>query len=62
MRRLLGALLIAAWPASAQVAMVGAPCKITDGSCAGTFARLPLPSGCTTGSMATFLGSLTCVP
>lgn len=62
MRRLLGALLIAAWPASAQVAMVGAPCKITDGSCAGTFARLPPPSGCTTGSMATFLGSLTCVP
>lgn len=62
MRRLLGALLIAAWPASAQVAMVGAPCQITDGSCAGTFARLPAPSGCTTGSVATFLGSLTCVP
>lgn len=26
------------------------------------FTTLPLPAGCTTGSMATFLGSLTCVP
>lgn len=34
MKRLLAALLLATWPASAQVDITSAPCNMTDGSCA----------------------------
>lgn len=30
---------------------------MTDGTCGGTYARLPAPTGCTTGSVGLFLGS-----
>jgi len=54
-KRLLAALLLAAWPAAAQRSIPAAPCKITDGSCA------PMPNattlGCAANSVAVFLGT-----
>jgi hypothetical protein len=67
-RRLLAAaLLCAALPLGAQ--SPGAAYRLdtvavrADGGAGGVnYATLPAPSGCTTGSLGIFLGSLTCVP
>ena len=63
MKRALLALLLVASPAFAQA---NGWAEMANGwgeiQTVPGFTALPLPSGCTTGSMATFLGSLTCVP
>lgn len=50
MKRLLALLLLAAWPAAAQVDITAAPCSMTDGSCAT--GGLPAPSLAAAGKVA----------
>lgn len=63
MKRALLALLLVASPAFAQA---NGWAEMANGwgeiQTVPGFTTLPLPSGCTTGSVATFLGSLTCAP
>lgn len=56
MKRLLGLVLLLTAPAFAQTDMVGAPCKMTDGSCSSSSSATP--ATCTTAGMVpVFLGS-----
>ena len=56
MKRLLAVLLLATWPASAQVDVTTAPCSMTDGSCSSS--GTSVPATCTTAGMVpVFLGS-----
>ena len=60
MKRLLAALfLLSAAPAFAQVSMVGAPCNMTDGSCAGVLSSFVAPPGCVSSSVPFFGAAVT---